>query len=120
MSGQSAYLKKRQEERQAAFDLGEEMGMQKMWDYVQVVLTDPDVMSTHKLTRERMEKVFAKLGEVADRYSTAFTADVEADVYQEELDARLREIWGDDLDTFYKRYPFIKKLDYSKPMKGWK
>lgn len=120
MSGQSAYLKKQREIQRGYFETGEEIGMQKMWDYVQLVLTDPDVMSTHTLTRERMEKVFAKLGEVADRYSTAFTADVEADVYQEELDARLREIWGDDLDTFYERYPFIKKLDYTKPMKGWK
>ena len=120
MGSKNEYLKKQRQARQTVLDIGEEMGMQKMWDYVQLVLTDPEVMSTHKLTRERLEKVYKKLGEVADRYATCFTADVEADVLQEELDARLREIWGNDLDTFYKRYPYFKKVRYDKPMKGWK
>lgn len=120
MSGKNAYLEKQRKERQAILDIGEEMGMQKMWDYVQLALIDPDVMSTHVLTRERLEKVFAKLGEIADRYKVAFTADVEADHRQEELDARLREIWGDDLQTFYERYDYIRKFDYSKARKEWR
>lgn len=120
MSGKNAFLKQQWEARQKCLDIGEEMGMQKMWDYVQLALTNPAVMSTHVLTRERLEKVFAELGVLADRYKVAFTADVEADHRQEELDARLREIWKGDLQTFYERYPFIRKQDYSKPHKGWK
>lgn len=120
MGGKNAYLAKQWKERKAVLDIGEEMGIQKAWDYIQLVLTDPEVMSTHKLNRKRLEKVFKKLGEVADRYAVCFTTNVEADHRQEELDSRLREIWGDDLDTFYKRYPYLKQMDYSKPMKGWK
>lgn len=120
MGGKNEYLKNQRQERQTILDIGEEMGMQKMWDYVQLALTDPDVMSTHTLTRERLEKVYAKLSEIADRYQVAFTADVEADCRQEELDGRLREVWKDDLTPFYERYSYIKKTDYTKPMKGWK
>lgn len=57
--------------------------------------------------------------ELADYYHTAFTFDVEADYRQEELDAHLREIWGDDLKPFYDRYPKLKKLQYGKSRKGW-
>lgn len=120
MSGQSAYLKKQWQARQKCLDIGEEMGMQKMWDYVQLALIDPEVMSTHVLTRERLEKVFAKLGEIADRYKVAFSMDKEADYYQEQLDGQLREVWGAELSPFRERYPYLKDADYSKPHKGWK
>ena len=53
-----------------------------------------------------------------DEYQLAFTDHAEADYKQEKLDAALREIWGDDLQTFYERYPCIKKIDYTKPIKG--
>ena len=119
MGGKNAYIEQRRKERQEFFDVGEEMGIQKAWDYVQIVLTNPDVMGDKTLTREDLENVFKALGEAAERYAICFTSDVEADVRQEELDARLQEIWGDDLDTFYKRYPRMKQMDYSKPMKGW-
>lgn len=44
---------------------------------------------------------------------------VDADNKQEELDGVLKEIWEDDIQTFYQRYPYIKKLGYDKPQKGW-
>lgn len=119
MSGKNAYLEKQRKARQVTLDIGEEMGIQKCWDYFQLVLTDPAVMSTHVVTRERLEKIYTALSEIAGRYADCFTSDVEADVLQEELDARLREIWGDKFQPFYERYPYIKKLEYSKPMKGW-
>lgn len=96
------------------------MGIQKAWDYIQLVLTDPAVMSTHAVTRERLEKIYTAMRDVAGRYADCFTTDVEADVRQEELDARLREIWGDDLQTFYERYPYIKQFNYGKSQNGWK
>ena len=113
------YITRQRIAQQTYLDIGEEIGMQKMWDFVQIALIDPDVMSTHVLTKERMQKVFAKLGELADHYKTAFTDDKEADYRQEELDGQLREVWGDELHTFYERYPYIKQLDYSKPRKNW-
>lgn len=114
------YLDRQRKAQQAILDVGEEMGIQKMWDYVQIVLTNPEVMSTHVLTKDRLKMVFAELGKMADHYKTAFTDDKEADYRQEELDGQLREIWGDELMTFYERYPYLKQLDYSKPRKNWR
>ena len=34
------------------------------------------------------------------------------------IDAALREIWKDELQPFYERYPYVKKIDYTKPIKG--
>lgn len=113
------FQKRLRDREQAVFDAGERIGLQKMWDYLQIALRDPEVMGKDVLGRKRMEKVFRKTGELADYFCKAFSKDVEADNRQEELDALLREIWGDDLTTFYDRYPELKKFKYDKPQKGW-
>ena len=37
-----------------------------------------------------------------------------------EMDGVLREIFGDDLIPFQKRYPIVKQYGYLKSRKGWK
>lgn len=115
----NAYLKQRDERNQAFLDAGEEMGMQKMWDYIQIALRDPEVMGKDVLGRKRLEKLYKKVNELADHYKTAFTFRVDADKIQRDFDAQLREIWGEDLSTFYERYPYIRKPKYNKARKGW-
>jgi hypothetical protein len=116
----NGYLERQKASRQAILDMGEQLGTQKMWDYVQMVLTDPEVMKNKTFSRKGIETLFAKVHELADIYHVAFTDDVEADYYQEKMDAQLREKWGEDLAPFYERYPMIKRLGYDKAMKGWK
>ena len=116
----NAYLQKREIVNQTYLDVGEQFGMQKMWDYPQVVLSDPEVMSKDTFGAMRMDKIFQGLKVVANRYHVAFTADKEADYYQEDLDARLRKIHGDKLVPFYERYPELKKFNYNKARKEWK
>ena len=116
----NAYLEQRRAEQQKFLDVGEQLGMQKMWDFIQLALRDPEVMGKDILGRQRMEKIFKKLSELADTYHTAFTDDVEADYYQEKLDCQLREVWGDELQTFYERYPYLKQFSYKKPHKKWR
>lgn len=120
MAGKNAYLKKQLAERQAVLDIGEELGMQKMWDYIQIVLRDPEIMGRDTFGKERINRIFNGLKELADHYHVAFTDDKEADYYQEKLDAALREIHGDELQVFYERYPYIKKMDYNKSRKSWR
>lgn len=119
MSGKNTYLERQRACNQAFLDAGEEMGLQKMWDYVQIALRDLKIMGKDVFGRARLEKLYKKCGELASRYHTAFTRDKEADCCQEEMDARLREVWGGDLSTFYERYPQLKKMDYGKREKGW-
>lgn len=116
----NAYLERRNAVNQAMLDAGEQMGIQKMWDYIQIALRDPETMGKDVMGRKRMEKLYKKTAELADYFHTAFTDDVEADHRQEEMDAALREIWGGDLSTFYERYPQLKKVDYTKSKKNWR
>ena len=114
------YLAKRESERQRFFEVGEELGIQKAWDYIQIVLRDPEVMGKNAMGVNKLKKVYVKLSEVADHYKTAFSDHKEADYYQEELDGVLREIWGDELVKFKDRYPYIKEISYKKGRNNWK
>ncbi len=113
------YVQQRKKRDKACFDAGERVGMQKMWDYVQLALRAPDVMGRDVCGRGRIEKIYAKTGEFGDYYARAFSKHVEADVRQEELDKCLKEIWGDDLSPFYDRYSELKQFSYDKAKKGW-
>ena len=114
------YLRKRQEMNQGFLDVGEQLGMQKMWDFMQIALRDPDVMGKDIFGQQRLKKLFLKLKELADEFSVAYADDKEADYYQEKLDDALRGIWGDEFQTFFERYPYIKQYGYQKGRKGWK
>lgn len=118
--GKNAYLQRRQALNQGFLDAGEQMGMQKMWDYVQLALRDPDVMGKDVLGRNRLEKIFGKLKDLSKEYHTAFTDDPEADYYQEKIDRQLKEVWGKDFSPFYDRYPQLKQFKYDKAMKAWR
>ena len=115
----NAYLQKRESVNQGFLDAGEQMGMQKMWDYFQVTLRDPKVMGKDTFGKKRLDKIYNNLKALADRYHVCFTDDKEADYYQEELDARIKE-GCDEFYPFYERYPQLKKLGYEKARKGWK
>lgn len=119
MGKKNGFLEKQKARDQAIFDAGERIGMQKMWDYLQLALRNPDVVSKDIFGKGRFEKIFAEATRLADVYHPAFTAHKEADYMQEQMDAQLREIWGDDLQPFYDRYPELKRYDYKKAQKGW-
>ena len=119
MSSKNAYLEKQRKLQQGFLDVGEEMGIQKICDYLHVALRDPEVVGKDIYGRKRFDKLFKKLNELANYYQTAFTDDKEADVVQEDLDRNLKEVYGDDFQDFHTRYPYVKQLDYKKPRKGW-
>ena len=116
----NTYLDRQRQRDQAFFDAGERVGIQKMWDYMQIALRDPEIMGKDVFGRKRLEKLFYKSKELADYFHTAFTDDKEADLVQRDMDAALREIWGEDLSEFYDRYPELKKLGYTKSRKNWR
>ena len=113
------FIRKRNERDQAFFDAGERIGMQKMWDYVQLSLRDQEVVGKDTFGKERLRKLFYRIKKRVDYYHTAFTDDVEADFRQAQMDRELEEIWGDELSPFYERYSELKRTRYDKPKKGW-
>ena len=113
------YIKRQKDREQKILDAGTRVGIQQCWDFVQLALRDPDVVGSDVFGRGRLEKIYEGIKKRVDYFHTAFTAEVEADVRQEELDRCLGEIWQEDLSPFHERYSEIKKQDYKKARKGW-
>lgn len=116
------FAQKQQEAYQLFLETGMDTGFQKCWDLVQIVLHDPEVMGKDTFGQERIRKIKAAMEKVERDLGRAWlpTKKNDADVCQRDLDALLAEIWGEKLCPFYKRYPWIKKPDYSKPNKNWR
>ena len=116
------YLKRRDDMYQALLDVGMDTGFQKCWDLMQIILHDREVMGKDTFGKERIKKIFLAMKELERELGNAWlpTQEKDADVCQRDIDAMLKEIWGEDLCTFYDRYPFIKKPDYKKCHKGWR
>lgn len=119
MAKQNAYLARRQALDQAIFSAGENLGYQKLWDMVQIVLNDPEYMGKDTFSKKRMSRVYEGLKFYTSAFANAFSNEVDADICQRDIDAKLDEIWGDELVPFYERYPDLKKIDYNKSKKGW-
>lgn len=115
--GKKDFLARQDEMKQQYFEAGGEIETQKTWDAVQLALRDVDPKRWGK-------KKIARLYERTKYYKTymqrAFTTHPEADVRQEEVDALLREIWGDELVPHKERYPYQKEFSYKKSRKEWR
>ena len=119
MATKNAYLKQREERDRKIFAKGLLTGMQISADYFQMGLREPKAVGKDIFGRQRIEKLLQFTMELDDYYSKAFSNDVEADRFQEEMDRKLREIWKDDLVPFQERHPYLKYYGYDKPRKGW-
>lgn len=118
----NGFLKNQQAMKQGFLDVGMDTGFQKCWDLLQIVLHDKKVMGKDTFGKERIKKIFWAMKELEKELGTAWmpTKYNDSDVKQRNLDAALKEIWGDELCTFYERYPWVKKPDYSKGRKDWR
>ena len=114
------FLARQETMKQAYFDAGEEIGTQKMWDAVQLALRDPYVVGKKRWGRKKLERLYKRVSYYKHYFHEAFTMSPEADVKQEEQDAMLREVWGDDLVPHNDRYPYCKEFSYKKGRKEWR
>jgi hypothetical protein len=114
------FLDRMKNREQACFDVGEEMGIQRVWDAIQLALRDPYVVGKKKWGRKKIARLYEKVVFYKNYFNEAFTLSPEADVKQEEQDSLLREIWGDELVPHRKRYPYQKEFDYSRSRKEWR
>lgn len=119
--GKNAYLARKRAENQRLLDIGEELGFQKCWDYLQIALRDPAVVGAgNEWGHERIKRLYHGIDRAAQQFADAFTAAPEADWLQEKLDRKLEEIWAEELQPFRERYPYIQQFRYDKARKEWK
>lgn len=114
------YLQQRQERDREFFHAGMRTGSQFVTDYMVQTLTDPEVMGKNRvLGRATLEKVLMNCKKLDEYFSIAFSDHVEADYRREEWDTVMRDIFGEEADSFEKRYPYSREIKYCKPKKGW-
>ena len=114
--GKNAFLAEQRAKQQKCFEAGCDITAQQFFDFLCIVLNDPEVMGKDVFGAKRIEKIHNKLKEVDRYYSEAFVNNMDSDYYQEKLDAELRRIFG-QIQPFRERYPYIKEWDYNKPCK---
>ena len=103
-------LRKRQNDEIDAYRQAErETYVQFVIDTMTITLNDPDVMGKDTFGKKRLMRLIAAWGETYSFYHKALTRNDEADYYQEIMDRRLREIYGEDFQPFGERYDWIKK-----------
>lgn len=64
----------------------------------------------------RLKKIHEAMKKLDKEYSEAWIGSQESDYYQEQIDGRLRGIFG-KIDPFKVRYPFLRDWNYNKPCK---
>ena len=111
------FLARQEADKQAHFDAGADFGTQTTWDALQLAIRDVD---PGRWGRKKIAKLYERTAFYKRYFHEAFTMSPEADVKQEEQDALLREIWGDELVPHKDRYPYQKQFSYKKSRKEWK
>ena len=111
------FLKRLEEEKQKHFDAGNEFGTQTTWDALQLAIRDVD---PKRWGKKKIARLYEETAYFKKYFQEAFTMSPEADVKQEEQDAMLREIWGEDTIPHKERYPYCKEVSYKKSRKEWR
>ena len=99
--------------RETYLKIGQDFGVQKMADLVEIALNDPDVMGK-ALGEKKIRRIFEKVAELEETFAAAFYANPEQDYWQEMLDRRLSEIFGTETVPFRDRYPWLKEVKYGR------
>lgn len=115
MSKPNSFLAKQEALRQRCYEVACDTTAQQFFDYLCLVLNNPEIMGKDVFGAKRILKVHKAMLELDKQFSEAWVNSQESDYYQEKLDAGLRKIFGDDIATFRQRYPYLKEWDYNKP-----
>ena len=99
--------------QQTAYEIGLDIGFQQAMDYICMALNDAETMTGKPLGGDRIDRICRQAIRYQQEYHTAFMPkNPEADVYQEHLDAAQRRIFKERAQTFYERYPAIRRVNY--------
>lgn len=82
--------------------------IQYMTDTLVLVLNDPAIMGKDVFGKKRLLKIIEAWGKKYDEFHAVFENNDETDYYQMKLDKCLRQIFGDDMENFGARYPWIR------------
>ncbi len=104
----NAYLARQQAFARQLLSEGVDFGIQQTFDVMTIAL--------HGMGwgKKRLLRLRAAMERILQEYRLAWAHEPESDYRQHILDESLREIFGDDMESFEKRYPQIKQWNYNK------
>lgn len=108
----NGYAQKMRQEKQAYLEIGVDVGIQMMADFMSLSLNEPEVMGKDTLGAARLKKALTKARELHSLFSEAFRTGPEADYYRAKLDERLKQIYVAEAAPFEERYPMVKEIRY--------
>lgn len=108
------YAQRLKQEKEDYFYAGLDTGIQRAMDFMCMALNDPDCMGAKNvLSGEKINAICEYAMQLSAEHKLAFrTKHVEADVWQERIDAKQRKIFKDKFQPFKVRYPYIKDVKY--------
>lgn len=110
MAKKNAYLQRQQIRVDVYRQAEKDTVIQFMTDTLALTLNDPEVMGKDVFGKKRLKKVIEAWGKKYDKYHGALEKGDEADYHQIKLDQHLEAIFGDDMQRFGERYPWLKDL----------
>lgn len=116
MNKPNAFLARQEQAKQRCFEAGCDMTAQQFFDYMCIVLNDPEIMGKDVFGAKRLLKIHEAMKALDKEYSEAWVNSQESDYYQEKIDGALRSIFG-EIDPFKVRYPYLREWNYNKPCK---
>lgn len=93
--------------------IGTETGQQQVFDALALALRDPAVMGAKAvLGPAKVKAVCQRVQEIVHEFADAWSPCPEQDYQQDRLDRALTDVFGEGLQPFGQRYPYIKEQKY--------
>lgn len=110
---QSGYLKRQADVQDKLLRIGTEVGQQQVFDALALALRDPAVMGAKCVFGPaKVKTVCQRVQEIVQEFADAWSPSPEQDYQQDRLDRALKDIFGEELQPFKQRYPFMKEQKY--------
>ena len=116
MGKPNPFLAKQEALRQKCFEVACDTTTQQFFDYMCIVLNNPEVMGKDVFGANRLMKIQEAMRKLDKEYSEAWCGSQDSDYYQEKIDDVLKKIFG-KIVPFRERYQYLKDADYTKPFK---
>lgn len=110
----NAYLKKLKDRETAAYCVGEDWGRAIEWDALQIVLHQE-----YGWGKQRLKKLNEQVGNQYREVRYGLEKHADADVTRYQVDAIMKEIYGDEASSWTQRYEGWQETDILKE-KNWK
>lgn len=114
---QSGFMKRQQEMSREYVLAGVNIGMQQAADAFAIALHDSSLMGKNAFGAARIKAVTDRANQIIDEFFDAWRPGPEQDYQQDRLDRALKDIFGEELQPFKQRYPFVKEQKYRRAKK---